>query len=759
MGDRFVALEDGWAAIKSAIDKLIKILSEDMAQQSKAFTTIEYVEVYTKCYDMCTQRSPHNWSEELYTRHGVTIENYFTEQVVPVLQGKRDEYLLKEMVLRWKNHEIMDKWMRKFFMYLDRYYVKHHSIPTLHESSLEKFRTLVFEQVKDEFVGGIVVQINKEREGEIVDRGLLKDCVAVFGKMSDKLKIYEEALEKPLLESSKDYYLNKSQDWIAEDTLPVYLRKAEAALETERERVDNYLEADSKPKLVKVVETELLKEHEKTLLEKEGSGCRALLEDDKREDLARLFMLFDNVEDGLEPIAAIVKEHITKKGEDIVEKREAAMAAAQSHKEREALDPAFVQALLDLHDKYRTLIDNQFQGHSLFQKALKEACEVFINHDVGKTSNAELISSFADRVLKTGGQKLSESEVEDNLERCVQLFSYLSDKDLFCEVYRNQLAKRLLNSRSASDDAERSMISKLKLRCGAQYTARLEGMVKDLLTGDDFKKSFKEHVATNAASLLGDKDVKLSAQGSGECVTVGNIEFSVDVLTTGHWPSYKMVNIVLPREFDDCMDVYKKFYASKTSHRCLKWVFSLGNATVRAAFKRPYDIQVTTLQAVALLAFNGVPDDQWVSLQEIMGQLNLEEEVAKRVMHSLSCSKHKVLEKEPKSKGISRDDKFRVNAKFQSPMRKIRIPMASLDQSHNPKRVQEDRSIAIEAAVVRIMKARKRMNHTALITEVLAQLHFFKPAISQVKRRIEHLIDREYLERDEEEANVYKYLA
>ena len=77
---------------------------------------------------------------------------------------------------------------------------------------------------------------------------------------------------------------------------------------------------------------------------------------------------------------------------------------------------------------------------------------------------------------------------------------------------------------------------------------------------------------------------------------------------------------------------------------------------------------------------------------------------------------------------------------------------------HNPKRVEEDRSIAIEAAIVRIMKARKRLKHHQLIAEVLAQLHFFKPQPKTVKKRIEHLIEREYLERDPDDQTVYKYL-
>ncbi|EWM26521.1 cullin protein 1 [Nannochloropsis gaditana] len=59
----------------------------------------------------------------------------------------------------------------------------------------------------------------------------------------------------------------------------------------------------------------------------------------------------------------------------------------------------------------------------------------------------------------------------------VNLFTYLTDKDLFAEIYRNQLAKRLLNARSSSDDWEKLMIGKLKHRCGAQFTGKAEGVL------------------------------------------------------------------------------------------------------------------------------------------------------------------------------------------------------------------------------------------------------------------------------------------
>jgi len=36
---------------------------------------------------------------------------------------------------------------------------------------------------------------------------------------------------------------------------------------------------------------------------------------------------------------------------------------------------------------------------------------------VGKYKNADLLSSFCDRILKKGGEKLSDAEVEDHLEK------------------------------------------------------------------------------------------------------------------------------------------------------------------------------------------------------------------------------------------------------------------------------------------------------------------------------------------------------
>jgi len=48
----------------------------------------------------------------------------------------------------------------------------------------------------------------------------------------------------------------------------------------------------------------------------------------------------------------------------------------------------------------------------------------------------------------------------------------------FCFVaFRKKLARRLLFDKSANDDHERSILTKLKQQCGGQFTSKMEGMV------------------------------------------------------------------------------------------------------------------------------------------------------------------------------------------------------------------------------------------------------------------------------------------
>lgn len=635
------------------------------------------------------------------------------------------------------------------------------------------------------------------------------------GHRIESLEVYEADFQAPLLSDSRKYYATRAASWLAADTVPAYLAKVEAILVAEADRVHALMHAHTEDKLLSVDQIVLLGDLQARILDSPSSGLCVMLREGKREDLARLYRLSSRLPGALEPIARIVREHFQDLGLAIVKQREAlAIAAAAAAAaggsggvgasasgsssgsaggavKEEPGDPAFVTALLDLHDMARGLVSREFGGSSIFQKALKDAFEVFINKEVpaSKFTNAEQIAGYCDRVLRAQGgggggpagagpasgsssaagkgpaatssassssaaaaatERLSDDAIELALERVVGIFSYIADKDVFGDLYRGQLAKRALQGRSASADMERSMISKLKLRCGAQYTSKMEGMLNDLATASEGAGDFKRAMA---------------AMGAANPLPAGT-DFAVQVLTTGWWPAFPSADIRLPAQLEACQAAFRDYYCSRFQHKKLTWIHSQGNASLRGVFTKNgaaptnaniYELGVTTLQAVALLLFNVRTGP--LGFDEIKSSLACDVEVLKRVLHSLSCGKYKVLVKAPESNSIGLTDTFAFNESFASPLKKIRIPMASLDEPRNQQRIEDDRSHTIEAAIVRIMKARKTMTHGSLFSEVIAQLHFFRPNPKVIKKRIEHLIEREYLERDAADPNIYKYLA
>jgi cullin-4 len=72
------------------------------------------------------------------------------------------------------------------------------------------------------------------------------------------------------------------------------------------------------------------------------------------------------------------------------------------------------------------------------------------------------------------------------------LIFFLIGKDVFEAFYKKDLAKRLLVGKSASVDAEKSMLSKLKQECGGVFTLKLEGMFKDMELSKDIMSAFDQ---------------------------------------------------------------------------------------------------------------------------------------------------------------------------------------------------------------------------------------------------------------------------
>jgi cullin 3 len=160
---------------------------------------------------------------------------------------------------------------------------------------------------------------------------------------------------------------------------------------------------------------------------------------------------------------------------------------------------------------------------------------------------------------------------------------------------------------------------------------------------------------------------------------------------------------------------------------------------------------------VIIMLFNN--KNKW-SFEEVKQETDIPEKDLIRALQSLAMAKpsQRVLIKDPKSKEIQKNDIFTVNEGFTSKLIRVKINTVSAKGEADPERqetrfkVDDDRKHEIEAAIVRIMKARKKMQHNILIAEVTNQLKSrFLPSPVIIKKRIEGLIEREYLARSTED--------
>ena len=188
-----------------------------------------------------------------------------------------------------------------------------------------------------------------------------------------------------------------------------------------------------------------------------------------------------------------------------------------------------------------------------------------------------------------------------------------------------------------------------------------------------------------------------------------------------------------------CVETFKTFYEERTKHRKLTWIYALGTLTVKGAFDdEAHRPAAAPFQASALLLFN---KEDTLSYGDIATALNLPDEDVRRTLHSLACSKYKILKKSPEGRTVIAKDTFSYNpglltARGASKSRCRRWRKKKVLQD-----VDNDRRYAIDAAIVRTMKSRKSLAHQKLVLEVVQQLSKgFKPDFKIIKKRIEDLV-------------------
>lgn len=266
-------------------------------------------------------------------------------------------------------------------------------------------------------------------------------------------------------------------------------------------------------------------------------------------ELRLVYEVLGLVDGALKPTIDLLKEYVTEVGLAIVKDKD---------KDNNPLE--LVNDVIALRVKYDDLLLESFsqtiKGVKVrdkdFSQAIKEAFDNIVNTN---PRFPEYLSLLLDKKLKKGKNQIEEKEQDAFFDKVILVFRHVREKDVFEKYYKNHLAKRLLTNRSASDDAERFFISKLKAEFGYQFTSKLEGMFKDMKISEQLDKEWHEHV--------------------NNLTTKPSTELSVTVLTHGCWPVTSTARLELPQYINASLDMFKDFYLKNHSGRKLTWQFNM----------------------------------------------------------------------------------------------------------------------------------------------------------------------------------------
>lgn len=632
----------------------------------------------------------HLLGEELYKLLGDYISNHL-KGVHRESESHAEEALLGFYIREWDRYTTAAKYVNHLFRYLNRHWVKReidegkknvYDVYTLH---LVKWKDDFFMNVHDKVMAAVLNLVEKQRNGETIEQSQIKSIVDSFVSLGldendsskSTLDIYRFFFEKPFIAATRTYYQNESRQFVAENSVVEYMKKAETRLEEETARIGLYLHTDITKNLTETCLDVLVTAHSELLRDE----FQVLLDNERQDDLARLYRLLSQIKDGLDPLRSRYETHVRKAGLAAVEK-----VAADG----ETFEPKmYVDALLQVHSRYQSLVDEAFNGESEFVRSLDNACREFVNRNKicksSSTKSPELLARYTDALLRKGSKATEESELEEMLGQIMTVFKYIEDKDVFQKFYSKMLAKRLVHVSSVSDDAETSMISKLKEACGFEYTNKLQRMFQDIQISKDLNASYRDW----QDKVLDDDDRKKL------------VDSSFQILGTGFWPlTPPSTQFLAPPEIIKTTEQFQGFYLSKHNGRKLTWLWQLCKGEIKANYikntKVPYTFQVSTFQMGILLLFN---EHDTLSYPDIQKSTSLVPEILEPNLSILL--KAKVLLASPEGAKPGPETTFSLNYNFRNKKIKVNLNIQikseqKVESDDTHKTVEEDRKLLLQ---------------------------------------------------------------
>ena len=737
------------------------------------------IKQYTLVYEILMSRNP-----EIRKLCSLNLENQLRKYCENIIEESNGKMTLEYFISKWLSYsKVLYIWISKAFQYLDKVKRMINRGSTLKEDVFSIFKENIYDKNKNTLYQEFEIIVNNYRDNVEIDINLCKEYIQF-------LKLFKE---NELIENFLSYtekYFQKLVETHINSNFSAYMDYFWGEINKEKNFLIEVFPEEQKEALNRIYEVVYYKNFGRLLSSSDGflymlnnyENINIQNENNIKEKLKYTFEIFVPNENSFSMMTKLFKDFIKNNfKQKVIIKEGLDNPDMQKLKPREILlKTNYIETYLKYQRNINEIINSCFSNNNIMNLIFKEGL-IDIQSIQDNANMTYILPFFFDETLTN---IINEEERKNQINKGLEIFNFVPDKDIFVEVYRDLLSNRIIalfnksftntKLKNFNLDDENNIIDSFTKECGQEYSLKLTNIINDYnLNTNELSTKFnifineEKKLVKNSdlnENKINDNTSKKETQNINlnkeDINCLSNIETNIRIFSSENWPShFNMRTAILPCTLSSVSNEISKFYHKLYPGRILK--FSLLNSYILLNVdfskiinnnnKIQFDIKCTTFQAIILLKFN-----------EIYYQFNnkiKKDELANSLQFESTEDFIKAISPLIKSNLICEDNDFYyLNNKLNNSNGQcLYFNMVEDNEIKKKERQEVDRTYPVDGTIVKIVKQEKLITHKNLILKVLGALSNFSIKEEFIEKRINSLIEREIIFKDKKDPNSYVY--
>jgi len=797
-----IMFQKNWDQIvKSGFDVIFSYMQDINNITPYQMKKEEALRQYALVYEILMSRNP-----EIRKLCTINLDGKLRKYCTTILEQSNNAINLNYFVSKWISYsKVLYDWIRKTFKYLDNVKRMINRGCTLKEDVFNIFKEEIYDKSKDSLYLEFEQIVNDYRNNKQININLCKEYVQF-------LKLFKEStLIENFLSSTEKYFTNLVQTHI-NSNFSTYMDFFWGEINKEQKFLNEVFPEEQKDALNRIYEVVYYKNFSKLLSATDGflymlNNFEDFVKsldtnvNNIKEKLKYTFEIFVTNENSFSMMTKLFKDFIKSNfKKNIIIKEGLDNPNMQGMKPRDILSKTnYIESYLKYQRNINEIINYCFSNNNIMNLIFKDGLV-----DIQSTQDNANMTYILPYYFDDGLTKLMADEQRKvQINKGLEIFNFVPDKDVFVEIYRDLLSKRIVNlyNKNYTDNKdhclymnnETAIIEAFTQECGADYSLNLNNIISDYsLNENELSKKFvlfindEKNLINNSNNNCNNnnnsnnnnnegpesnnnenktdnntekKEVQNAIINKDDINNLLNVDTNIRVFSSENWPTnFNIRSALLPDCFSSITKEISKFYHKLYPGRILKFSLLNSYALLGANFSKifnnntQFDIKCTTFQAIILLKFNKIyhlnnnkiQKDDFIKSLEFESIEDFNKAILPLIKNNLICE--------------DKDGFYSLNNKLNVANGQI-VSFTNVEESEIKKKEKQeiDRTYPVDGNIVKFVKQEKTITHKNLILKVLGALSNFSIKEDFIEKRINSLLEREIIFKSKTDENSYVY--